>query len=340
MFNLFKTNSGMGSKVADTVARGVKPSVIDGVLETLKKKKITAVKVVGKNKVVLNNYFRMEKGTYEVLKRNINKNVNTLLIGPTGTGKTEVVANLARVMKLPLTIFDMGTMSDPIMGLVGTHVITVKDGKTHSEFKKSRFSEVIQRPGIILLDEISRASAAANNLLFPVLDFRKELSMEYAFEDTTPIKVHEDCVFFATANMGSQYTGTHKLDRALIDRFMTVEVDQLGTDDTRSTIQVMHPKLSDIQLDTIIKIYASINKEHDDFKIGFNLSVRHLKLIAAMVEDKFTIYDGFYTLCRGLAGKDGLKAIETILESAKSTDKKSSEYATLSDVAESVKTTL
>jgi len=278
--------------------------------------KAKGVQRVGK-KVVLNGYFRAEYGTYRILRRNIQKGQNTLLIGPTGTGKTELVDNLAKAMGTRVTVFDMGTMSDPIMGLVGTHVITVKDGVTHSEFKRSRFSEVIQEPGIVLLDEISRASAAANNLLFPVLDFRRELSMEYAFEDTTPIKVHPECVFFATANMGSQYTGTHKLDRALIDRFMTVEVDGMTNEDTKEALKATFPQISADKIDKIVDVYVKINKEHEDFKIGFNLSMRHLKTIAGLVADKFTIYDAYYTLIKGLGGKEGLKAIESILKIGK-----------------------
>jgi len=270
-----------------------------------------------KNKVVLNDYFQIEKGTFEILKRNIEKGVNTLLIGSTGTGKTEIVANMAAALDLPITIFDMGTMSDPIMGLIGTHVITVKDGKTQSEFKRSRFSEIIQKPGIVLLDEISRASASANNLLFPVLDFRKELSMEYAFENTSPVKVHPKCVFFATANMGSQYTGAHKLDRALQDRFMPIEVDSLNSTDTKVTMKKAFPKIAKSKVDKCVKIYSDINKEHDEFKIGFNLSIRHLKTVLGLVNDGFTIYDSYYAVVKGIGGKDGLKGIESILKSEK-----------------------
>jgi midasin (ATPase involved in ribosome maturation) len=267
--------------------------------------------------VTLNGYFKVESGTYEVLKRNIVKSVNTLLIGPTGTGKTELVSNIAKELGKDITIFDMGTMSDPIMGLVGTHTISVVDGKTYSKFKKSRFSEVIQQPGIVLLDEISRASVAANNLLFPVLDFRKELSMEYSFEDTTPIKVHPECVFFATANMGSQYTGTHKLDRALIDRFMTVEVDSLSTDNIKETLKYLYPSINETVLDKIVSSYDKINQEHDEFRISFNLSLRHLKVICGLVVDGFTLYDAFFVLCKGLGGKEGIAAIKSIIEKYK-----------------------
>jgi len=117
------------------------PSVIEEACES-----VTPRLAVDKSKVkedgnivTLNDYFKVEKGTFEIIKHNIEYGVNTMLIGATGTGKTEVVANIAKAFNLPLTIFDMGTMTDPVMGLVGTHVITVENGVTKSEFKRSRF---------------------------------------------------------------------------------------------------------------------------------------------------------------------------------------------------------
>lgn len=264
--------------------------------------------------VTINGYFKLKLGSYEILKHNIEHCVNTMLIGPTGTGKTEVISNMADLFNLPITIFDMGTMTDPVMGLVGTHVITVKDGVTHSEFRRSRFSDVIQQPGIVLLDEISRAGAMSNNLLFPCLDFRKELPMEYSFHDTTPVKIHDNCVFFSTANMGSQYTGTHKLDRALLDRFMLVEMDTLKTEDIQSTLKAEFPTLGDEKIESLVSAFEAINQEHDEFKISFNLSLRHLKTMSRLVSNGFTIYDAFFVLCKGLGGKEGLTSIKSILE--------------------------
>lgn len=272
---------------------------------------------VEKERVTMNGYFKLQRGTFEILRHNIEHGVNTMLIGPTGTGKTEVVSNIAKVFGMPITIFDMGTMTDPVMGLVGNHVISVEGGVTSSKFVRSRFSELIQKPGIIMLDEISRAPAMANNLLFPCLDFRRELPMEYSFHDTTPIKVHPECVFFSTANMGSQYTGTHKLDRALLDRFMLVEMDSLDTTDIIETLLSEIKGISEESVKKMVDVYLKINTEHDEFKISFNLSLRHLKTIAVLVSNGFTIYDGFVSICRGLGGKDGLKSIESIVSSVK-----------------------
>ena len=161
------------------------------------------------------------------------------------------------------------------------------------------------------------APATANNLLFPCLDFRKELSMEYCFDNCEPVKVHPKCVFIATANLGSQYTGTHKLDRALLDRFMLLEIDPLNKEQIISTLKVFAPKVSHSDLNTIVDCFEGINKAHNEFTVSFNLSLRHLKMISELVTDGFSIYDSFYAVCKGIGSKDGLKSLETILNITK-----------------------
>lgn len=265
----------------------------------------------------LDNHFKVQTGTYKILERNIIKGTNTLLLGPTGVGKTELVNNVAKRLNLPITMFDMGTMSDPIMSLVGTHVIKVEGGATSSRFVPSRFSQAIQAPGIILLDELSRASATANNLLFPCTDFRRELPMEYCFDDCTPINVHKKCVFVATANVGSQYTGTHKLDRALLDRFMLLEIDPLTIQEVKNVISNQYSSIEANKLNRIVDCFKAINDAHDNFTISFNLSIRHLKMVAELVVDGFTVYDSFFAVCKGIGGKDGLKALEAVLGQTK-----------------------
>ena len=281
--------------------------------ETILASKVIPTVTTADGYVTLNGYFKVEEGTYKIIKSNIENKRNTMLLGPTGGGKTELVENIGKILGLPVTIFDMGTMVDPIMGLVGNHTITVEAGVTKSKFMKSRFTEVIQKPGIVCLDEINRSGVQAGNLLFPVLDFRKSLAMEYCFEDTTPIKVHPECVFIATANLGSQYSGVTKIDRALLDRFMAIEIDPLEMSESKKMLNFLYPKLTTDQLDKITNCYELINKAHDDYTISFNLSMRHLKTVCELVVDKFTIYDSYYAICKGIGGKEAMNAIELIL---------------------------
>jgi nitric oxide reductase NorQ protein len=220
-------------------------------------------------------------------------------LGPSGSGKTELVMNLAKEMNLPIHIFDMGTMLDPIMSMVGTHTIITENEKSVSKFSVSRFSEAIQQPGIILLDELSRANVLANNLLFPCLDSRRQLSMEYSFHNHEPIEVHPDCVFIATANIGGQYTGTHRLDQALLSRFMVVQIAEPPLDQIKEIIKSEFG-FNDSVVKTIVRTYAAINKKHAEFEIQINLTIRNLKTICNLMQSGFTMYDAFHVVTNGL----------------------------------------
>jgi hypothetical protein len=95
---------------------------------------------------------------------------------------------------------------------------------------------------------------------------------------------------------------------------MLVEADTLKTDDIISTLKSEFPGVPDVKITKLVETFEAINKEHDDFKISFNLSLRHLKTITKLVSNGFTIYDSYFVLCKGLGGKEGLQSIKTILE--------------------------
>lgn len=253
--------------------------------------------------------FLIEKGLFTLMVRNVKRSQNTMLLGATGAGKTEMIIAIAEFLEMPITIFDMGTMIDPISGLIGTHTIQAKDGKTYSKFVPSHFSEAIQKPGIILLDEISRATAQANNILFPCLDSRRTLGQEFNFEsDFDPIKIHPECVFFSTANTGSEYTGTLKMDAALVNRFMVLRVNELPSESIIEIgVNVTQKRADELGTKAIernviahtVKTYAAINEAYAKMEIDFFLSIRNLKDIWGLVQDGFTPFDSFKLICEG-----------------------------------------
>ena len=169
--------------------------------------------------------FYIDEKDWYLLMRNIASKVNTMMIGPSGTGKTELVMLACRKLGIACHVYDMGSMYDPVAGLLGVHRLQ-KGGE--SVFDYAQFTQDIQKPGVVLLDELSRAPVTTNNILFPCLDSRRMLPGEMAGGDEArAVKVHPDCVFIATANVGVEYTGTMSMDRALVGRFFPLELDYM-----------------------------------------------------------------------------------------------------------------
>lgn len=160
----------------------------------------------------------------EPLKRQlvfaVTQGQHLLLCGPSGSGKTEVLRHTATAAGMKLVAFNLGAMSEARTSLIGS--MTLVGGQT--KFVRSKFIEAISTPNtMVLLDELSRAPSDAFNILLPVLDGQRTVSIDE--EGGTEINIAEGVVFVATANIGMEYTGTGTLDRALKDRFMIEHVE-------------------------------------------------------------------------------------------------------------------
>ena len=148
---------------------------------------------------------------------------NVLITGSTGSGKSSFCLEVAKTLNMKPFMFNIGSTQDARLSLVGSHEL--KNGETN--FVYSSFVKAIQEPNsLIILDELSRGSDDAFNILFPLLDFRKTLEID---ETNEIVHVAEGVRFIATANIGSEYSATRSLDRALEDRFMTFNLDEIST---------------------------------------------------------------------------------------------------------------
>lgn len=168
-----------------------------------------------------NDGFYVDRDTWYFLLLGLNRKSNIILLGDSGGGKTELAELVAKKNGIPFSQFDMA-ISNPNNTLLGTHKIG-EGGK--SEFQLSRFAQTISNRGLILLDELSRAHPAVNNILLPLTDRRRTLFVEQNFEGNPEIPLHPKASIWATANIGMEYVGTTTLDNALMNRFMPVWVN-------------------------------------------------------------------------------------------------------------------
>ena len=250
---------------------------------------------------IKNEGFYVKQTDWNMIVRNIIKRKNTMMIGPTGTGKTELVILACRKLEIPCYVFDMGSMVDPITGLLGTH--RLENGK--SIFDYARFSEVIKTRCVVLLDELSRAPATTNNILFPCLDSRRELPIEMAGGNgLRNIPLHPKCVFFATANVGADYTGTMTLDRALVDRFMPLELSYMP-ETQESELLVKRCKIGNAQAIQISTIAKDIRDLYEEEELSSSISTRHTIDVAELVADGWEMIDALTQVILPLFSNEG-----------------------------------
>ncbi len=245
--------------------------------------------------------FYVSESNWQLLIRNIRRKVNTMLTGPTGTGKTQLVRLIGEKLGLEVSIFDMGSMFDPTVQMLGSHRLEAGS----SVFDYAPFAKAVQKPGIVLLDELSRAPITTNNLLFPCLDDRRSLPVEQAgSKEVTNIAVHPDCVFIATANIGSMYTGTSVLDMALVNRFFNLELNYMpGEQEEKVLCKRCGIKSEDAK--NIVKVAGTVRNLFAKGELSASVSTRETIAVAELVGDGFPVYQALeLTLLPQFEGTD------------------------------------
>lgn len=248
----------------------------------------------------------VDKDLWYYLLRNYKKRKNTLLIGASGAGKTELLRFMIDKVnsgfkkaenKLNIDIFDMA-VSNPNKTFCGN--LRAENGSTWYQY--ARFAKAIQEKGLIVMDELSRATPTANNIFLPLLDGRRTLYIEDAIdENMVEIKAHEDCVFWATANIGAEFIGTSTLDHALLNRFNQVAI-HYPPEDKESLLLQKRFGLDKRTSDALVKIVSQIRNNQD---LSKDISTRQLFEVAELVADGYKPVDAFkWSVLQQFEGND------------------------------------
>lgn len=225
---------------------------------------------------------------WKYLVRSALRSKNIMLVGPAGCGKTEAAKALPIATNRPFYYFNLGSTQDPRSSLIGnTHF---KDGET--AFDQSAFVKAIQTENaVILLDELSRAHPEAWNILMTVLDEgQRYLRLDEDINAPT-IHVAAGVSFIATANIGTEYTSTRVLDRALMDRFEIIEVDILSKERESSLLAKRFPKLEAGLIEAVADIADLTRKEwrSEEGKLNTMVSTRMTVRVCDLLADGFTL---------------------------------------------------
>jgi len=229
----------------------------------------------------------MKELKWKYLVRSAVRAKNIMMTGPSGCGKTMAAKALTTSLNRPDFYFNLGATQDPRATLIGnTHF----NSKTGTFFAESAFVKAIKTPNaVILLDELSRAHPDAGNILMTVLDQgQRYLRLDEA-EGSPIVKVASGVTFVATANIGTEYTSTRVMDRALLDRFVTIEMDVLNDQEEFDLLKSMYPDVDVDDLKAVAEIahHTRTQSSSDMGKVTAMVSTR------ASVEMGGLLYDGF-----------------------------------------------
>jgi MoxR-like ATPase len=116
-------------------------------------------------------------------------------------------------------------------------------------------------------------------------------------KNATTIHVADGVSFIATANIGSEYTATRAMDRALLDRFTILEMEALDEEQEYGLLIKEFPTVPKDQLKLLAAIAANTRKEcrSEAPKISSAISTRLTKEVGSLLEDGFTLAEAAET---------------------------------------------
>lgn len=218
----------------------------------------------------------------------LNNNVDVILIGPKGTGKTTIGYRIAEALgwQHPLKV-DVSTVKRTT-DYFGTDAAA--DGSTL--FIRSALFDYIERACIalqsaldtqflVIMDEINRVHSKVNEALHGLFDDDRQITIITA-EGSKTIKLPRNLHVIGTMNIGAEYLGIHGLDEALKDRFGASKVQPMPQDyEVRKLVD--ETGIIESQALTIVEVAGLLREANTAGTISFGPSYRQCRNTAKLV---------------------------------------------------------
>ena len=239
------------------------------------------------------------------------KHVAVMMIGPSGYGKTSIPQQKAQDWNMEFLRWDCATVRDPeeffgFRGAVDGSTMT-EEGETF--FAESEFTKVVEAGNcIIVLDELNRIDPYISNILFPLLDHAGRTSVA-----GHEVVVGPNVMFFATVNLGFQFTGTFTLDTALTNRFAAKILVNALPSNIEEEILVARGGVNTPMAHKIVKLMQGLrglnNKDQLSVDASTRVSIQISELVGAGLDLKSALV---YVVINGISDEEAKLVIDQL----------------------------
>lgn len=222
-----------------------------------------------------------------------------LLVGPSGFGKSSVPKQKAHDWDMDFLRWDCATVRDPeeFFGFRGAQNGSTQNEDGSNIFTPSLFTQkLMQGNTVILLDELSRLDPTLANVLFPILDDARSISIA-----GHEIELGPNLVICASINVGFQYTGTWTLDEALRNRFdVVVELGALPFE-TEVEVAIERNGVNRDMAEKSVTLMQKLRALAEDETIELDASTRTTLAMTQLISAGLPPHEAiFYTVISGV----------------------------------------
>ena len=172
----------------------------------------------------------VERNLLNLVRATSTRRFPILLQGPTSSGKTSMIEYLAKISGNKFVRVNNHEHTD-IQEYLGTYV-SQPDGSL--EYQDGVLVSALKEGSWIVLDELNLAPTDVLEALNRLLDDNKEL---FVPETQEIIRPHENFMLFATQNPPGSYGGRKVLSRALRNRFLELNFDDIPEEELETILK-------------------------------------------------------------------------------------------------------
>ena len=225
--------------------------------------------------------------------------------GPTGSGKTEGVLQVAARLNWPVSVINCSSSTD-LEEEIGLITMTVENGCTKSVFMEGAFLQAVRQGRILLLNEFDLLKPAQAAIVNDVVEGRPLRVRANGGEQVVP---HPNFRLIVTANSNGcgdrsgLYRGISQQNLATLDRFRCIRVDYPSADVEEVIVdKACHHQLDKAVIKKMVQLandvrHAFTGDGITEGTISKTISTRALCRWAVRVVESFGKPTGLFSSC-------------------------------------------